>query len=356
MIVAVNFRQVRASINTGIGRYCELLYSELLRIAGDSEILLLKPKSQGTRPDKISVAGIFFDLTGVNGQIRRHHATVFHGPANILPLRRVRGTRYVVTVHDLSFKILPDQYPMFFRVYFSVLVKRAMKSADIIIAISESTRQDILKYYPSVDGGKIRVVYQGVDDDFSLSRIRDRVISEKYCLSVATHGKRKNVEGTMKALAASPQLSHIKLVVVGNSDSRQGNALRALAESLGFSDRLIVKGYVHKAELVSLYQNAEFLVFPSYYEGFGFPVLEAMACGCPVITSNSSSLREIMPDAEWLVDPNVTTDIRERMERLDTLSSEERSRLVQRNFEHSHKFTWERTARKTLMILQSLAQ
>ena len=113
-------------------------------------------------------------------------------------------------------------------------------------------------------------------------------------------------------------------------------------------------GYADDHQLINLYRNAEFLIYPSFYEGFGLPVVEAMACGCPVIASNASSLPEIMPDDEWLVDPYNPADMADKMQRMLALSPDRRHEIVEKNQKHARNFTWEKTASRMIEIFEGL--
>jgi glycosyltransferase involved in cell wall biosynthesis len=130
--------------------------------------------------------------------------------------------------------------------------------------------------------------------------------------------------------------------------------LLACAERLGIRQKTRLFGYADDDQLINLYRNAEFFIYPSFYEGFGLPLVEAMACGCPVIASNASSLPEIMPDNEWLVDPYNPTEMAGRMQRLLALPPEKRREIVGKNQKQARNFTWDKTASRMIEIFEGL--
>ena len=162
--------------------------------------------------------------------------------------------------------------------------------------------------------------------------------------------------GALKAFALFARHSDVQYVVVGLMGEPQRQELLALAGELCIRDKVSLFGYADDSQLVSLYQNAEFTLYPSFYEGFGLPVVEAMACGCPVIAANTSSLPEIMPDGEWLVDPHDIADIAARMQRMLSLAPEARRLISEKNQRRAREFTWEKAAvrmREIFLALQN---
>ena len=178
----------------------------------------------------------------------------------------------------------------------------------------------------------------------------ERLIENKYFFSVTTHPTRKNVLGALKAFAMFAGQSRLKYVIAGVIGEQQRQEFFASADQLGVRDKVALFGYADDDQLVNLYRNAEFLIYPSFYEGFGFPVVEAMACGCPVIASNTSSLPELMPDKEWLVDPHNPADMAGKMQRMQALSPDRRRELVETNQKHARSFTWDKTANQMIEI------
>jgi glycosyltransferase involved in cell wall biosynthesis len=202
------------------------------------------------------------------------------------------------------------------------------------------------------------VVHLGVAEQFfkTAESRRPRVVENKYFLSVTTHPRRKNVLGALQAFATFAAKSDAQYVVAGLMGEIQRQEFLALADQLGVRDKVLLFGYADDPQLVSLYQNAEFTLYPSFYEGFGLPVVEAMACGCPVIASNTSSLPEIVPNAEWLVNPYDLGEIADKMQRMSRLSTDDRRQIGENNRRYAQNFTWEKTARQMIEIFEQLGR
>jgi glycosyltransferase involved in cell wall biosynthesis len=359
-LLYVNSRMY-AEGRSGIRYYIQSLYADLRAFPSVDEVVFLQ-----TGPDPLLgrtrgvvqrglVRAVLFDLLLVLRHTRREHGVkVVHGPANILPWVKPRGYGYVVTIHDLSFLVHKIDAP-FFHAYYKRAVRRSLKVADRVIAVSENTRRDVMRFY-GIPEEKIEVVYSGVNPNFVGQWKRERVIDGRYFLSVSTHPKRKNIPRVLEAMASNEELRELTYVLAGVIDAAQSHELRSIAERLGIADRLRLYGYATEEQLISLYQHAEFTIYPSLYEGFGFPVVEAMACACPVITSTTSSLPEVTPDATWLVDPLDVADISSAMSRLVALSAPERAALVERNAEFVTRFDWSGARRAVDAIVRDVAE
>jgi glycosyltransferase involved in cell wall biosynthesis len=340
------------------------LYRKCLEIDPTNQYVFFQPNASRTlgvtqvaRIPRGLLGAAWFDCLRVQRLIRRANVDVFHGPSHFLPLRKCAGVKYVVTIHDLSFRVMPEQYDWKHRWYFGWQLARSLKMADAIVAVSLNTKKDLVRFY-NLPEERVQVVYHGVAEHF----LRDpgapgeRLIEDKYFFSVTTHPTRKNVLGALKAFAMFAGQSRLKYVVAGVIDEQQRQKFFASADRLGVRDKVALFGYADDDQLVNLYRNAEFLIYPSFYEGFGFPVVEAMACGCPVIASNTSSLPELMPDEEWLVDPRQPVDMAGKMQRLLALSPDRRRELIEKNQKYVREFTWDKTARKMIEIFKGLAR
>ncbi len=347
---------------TGIPNYVACLYRACLQLDPANQYVFFQPNLARTLgdtqmlPAPAGLAGaVWFDCVQAQRLVRKNHPDIFHGPSHILPLFKQRGVKYVVTIHDLSFLVLPEQYSWQHRLYYGWRVADSVKMADMIVADSHNTKRDLIHYY-KVPPEKIEVVHLAVAEHFfNAAQARlPRVVAEKYFLSVTTHPKRKNVLGALQAFALFAGKTEVKYVVAGLMGETQRQEFLALAGQLGIRDQVRLFGYADDRQLVSLYQNAEFMLYPSFYEGFGLPVVEAMACGCPVITSNNSSLPEIVPDAKWLVDPYKISEMGKKMEQMLALSELDRRQISERNQQHARNFTWEKAARQMIEIFERL--
>lgn len=343
--------------NTGLGNYSRTLVGNLMRCYPEDEHVLYASRVGGVGAAfAADYEGQFTMRKGRGGLWRSHGmwrdvvrdgVDVFHGLSHDMPY----GTRgagdvggvggaggvvgRVVTVHDVCYKTYPDMFPLVERLIYSEKYRHACHVADRIIAISQSTRRDLVELL-GVDDSKIEVVYQAMNPvyyDYRLpgemgaelcehntlheSEIRARYgVSGDYMLYVGSINSRKNLLGLLKAYAMLPGDLRLPLVVVGNGGGYKKECM-AWAASHGILSRLVLLDGVSSAEdLRALYAGAVVMVYPSFYEGFGLPVTEAMLCGTPVITSNVSSLPEAGGEAACYVDPYTVEDIAQALVRV----------------------------------------
>lgn len=361
MKIGVNSRVYQNS-ETGIPYFIKCLYVTLIKKHREIEYVFFQTNTKKvlgiTRTHLVPNTGLgsfLFDGLFVNRLAFQEGVAIFHGPSNVLPLFKRKGIKYIVTIHDLSFLIFPDQYSKIFNIYYRFVIKRTLKNADMVVADSCNTKNDIQKFYKTPED-KIKVIHLGVNEKYLNVGKTPRLIQEKYFFSITTHPKRKNILGVLDAIACASKLQEYKYVIAGLIPDEQLQELKERIRALRLEEHVILFGYASEEQLISLYQNAEFFVYPSFYEGFGFPVLEAMALSCPVIVSNTSSLTEIVPHQEWSVNPNNTEEIAEKMTSLLELSLEQRESLVQNNLSFSKNFSWEKTAQKYHEIFTSIKQ
>ncbi len=251
---------------------------------------------------------------------------VFHSSDWTQPPTRAKK---VTTIHDLvtykfpeaSNKTIVDNMR-----HKNVWVK---KEVDAIIAVSKNTKQDIIDIL-EIPQNKIHVIYEGVGEDFLNFKPGKDKTSKKYILAMSGVGNRKNTDRVEEAF---------------NLLKPKGVELSIVGKNLGF---------VKQSDLPSLYANSQVFVYPSLYEGFGLPVLEAMSVGCPVITSNNSSLPEVGGDAAIYVDPRSVEDIKDKITEVLSLSPKSRKSLVEKGFAQSKKFSWNKAAKETIKLYESL--
>jgi len=269
----------------------------------------------------------------------------------------------VTTIYDLTTVLFPDFHTDSVRELQKRKFRFAQTQADAVIAISESTKQDAVDYL-GLDPARVYVVYGGVDSSYHPlpPAVMDEtlrsvgLVSQEYILNVGTIEPRKNLVRLMQAYHRVRQVfrSLPKLVLVGMKGWLYEDVLTQV-RTLDLEDDVIFLGRVEPGLLPALYNGARLFVYPSIYEGFGLPVLEAMACGTPVITSNVSSLPEVAGDAAILVDPYDVTQIADAIERMLT-DEEHREMLSRRGLVRSTQFTWETAARKTLEVYEDITR
>jgi glycosyltransferase involved in cell wall biosynthesis len=271
-------------------------------------------------------------------------------PAHVAPLIHPLPT--VVTVHDLGYRYFPDAHPLGQRLYLDCSTRFSVRAAAHVIADSEATRRDLVRLYRA-PADKITVVYPGRDEALRKvdpGPVRAKYgLPEAYLLHVGTLQPRKNLLRLIQAVDRQP--STVTLVLAGRAGWLSGPILAA-ARAQG--DRVRVLDYVPAEDLAGLYSGARAFVFPSLYEGFGFPVLEAMACGLPVICSDTSSLPEIAGDAALRVNPLDTNALAEALARL-WMDDSLRAALIEKGYTQVRKFSWVKAARETLAVLERVA-
>ncbi|MGK0364858.1 MAG: glycosyltransferase involved in cell wall biosynthesis [Saprospiraceae bacterium] len=318
---------------TGLGNYSRTLLDNLRRFQPDNEYVLFTPKVSENEfgekyakefptvtPEKMS--GTYWRSYGVGKDIEKEGIEVFHGLSNELPFR-LEGVKKVVTIHDLIFKRLPDTYPFLDRQVYDLKSRKSCRNADVVIAISESTKRDIIHYY-GIKEQKIKVIYQACDAIYYEDTAVDKKILKKYnlpknyLLSVGSIVERKNLLNTIKAIAELPKDLQIPLVVVGKGKKYRQKVMSFLHSNRMESQIIWIENLTDIAELKQVYQNATTLLYPSEYEGFGLPVVEGLLCKTPVITSNISSLPEAAGDGALLVNPRSIEEIAGAMEKLLT--------------------------------------
>ncbi len=280
-------------------------------------------------------------------------------PAHVLPI--VHPRRSVVTIHDLGYLYYPEAHRLLDRLYLDLSTRYNARAATHLIADSLATKRDLIEHY-SIELNKITVVYPGYEEA-TFQPVRDGELIETvkvrydivgdYILFVGTLQPRKNLTRLIQAFSnlQSP-ISNIQLVIAGKKGWLYEKIFRQVEER-GLEGRVVFTAYVPETDLPALLSGARLFVFPSLYEGFGLPVLEALACGTPVVCSNVSSLPEVAGDAAVLVDP---LDVEEMTAAIERVLGDEKLRagLIERGFEKAKKFSWEKCAHETLGVLESV--
>jgi glycosyltransferase involved in cell wall biosynthesis len=290
--------------------------------------------------------------------LRRLGIELLHSPHHHTPLAP-GGPKRVVTVHDVTFLILRDRYPQARRLYMEGVTRAAVRLAGAIITPSNAVRRDVIERLGVRDERVVAIPeapaphFAPVTDAARLAAAREKYgLPERYVLSVGSREPGKNRPALLRAFARLPKRG-LALAIAGQPAWRYEDEQR-LVERLGLGERVRFLGYVPDADLPALYSGAEAFAFPSLYEGFGLPVLEAMACGTPVVTSDGSALAEVAGDAALLVDPRDTDALARALERL--LADEAlRAELRARGLERAGDFSWERAARETLAVYHAVA-
>lgn len=326
---------------TGLGNYSRTLVQDLQNLAPQNQYVLYSPRARHN-PD----TEYFFDttrftiVTAPNGllgklwrpwtisrNIRRDHIDLYHGLSHDLPFSvkaKHQGTRYIVTIHDVCYKTFPEMFPRTEQLIYQRKYSHSLRVADHIVAISESTKRDILNHYPWVSAAKVDVIYQALNPVYytpcapaaARQVVKRYGIEGDYMLYVGTINSRKNLLGIVQAYALLPPHKRLPLVVIGNGHQYKDQVIRYAEENdllqhLNFIDNVTLPD-----NLQAFYTAAMALLYPSFYEGFGLPVAEALLSGIPVVTSDISSLPEAAGPGALYVDPTSVESIADAIEQL----------------------------------------
>jgi glycosyltransferase involved in cell wall biosynthesis len=364
---------------TGVGYYAKKLAQALAGIDSENDYLLYTSFCDytplGPEPADLPSGGNFrIGRSGsaafITGDRRKSggcikdrvfgEVDIVHSTAYAMP--DVDKLKTIVTMHDLSIYLYPHFHMDANYAFVNRNIQRAARHADCIIADSENTKKDIMRFL-HVPEEKIEVIYLAASEGFSkrgdgddMGRIRNSFgITGPYILAVGSVEPRKNLLRSLaafKALTMTDGGRDYQFVLAGGHGWKNADFFDALRK-LDIPDKIVITGYVSEDDLQTLYQGAVAFVYPSLYEGFGLPALEAMASGVPVITSNSSSLPEVAGDAALLVNPLEVFEIFEAMEAL-VESPQLRRELSVKGLEQSRKYSWQKTAQKTLEVYKQV--
>jgi len=374
MLIGIDASRATAARRTGTETYSLHLIRELLDLGQDHHVRLYfnRPPSPGLFPDKAEQRVIPFPRLWTHLRLSWEMLTrppdLLFVPAHVLPL--IHPRRSVVTVHDLGYHYYPETHTLSQNLYLRWSTRYNARAAARVLADSEATRRDLIHYY-GTPPDRIVVVYPGRDEALApvtdptlLAAVRARYgIPGPYLLYVGTLHPRKNLGVLLHAFAAnlfSPSaglrslFSPLSLVLAGQKGWRSAEIFDQVRR-LGLEDRVLLPGYVPDADLPALLSGALAFVFPSLYEGFGFPVLEAMACGTPVICSDASSLPEVAGDAALRVNPRQGAELAGALARL-VADEGLRRELVERGFRQVQRFSWRRCAEQVLTILEEVGR
>ncbi len=356
------------SEKTGVGFYTENLLLSLaddfcrdLDVISHREIVTSRPLPGDLRT-RVRGRGcprtLWLQLVAPT-MMRRLVPSVAHFTNSVTPIRKVAP--YVITIHDMTLRLYPRMHPLR-RVLLRPLTELAARRADAVITVSESSRADTERLL-GIPREKIRVIHNGAAPAFRKlepgplsEEVRRRYgLAERFLLTVGTIEPRKNLRRLIEACLRLGRDRRLKrqLVCVGRLGWHFKEILRFIEER-HLQEQVVLTGYVPSSDLPVLYNLCEFFVYPSLYEGFGLPVVEAMACGAPVVVANCPALVEVAGDAAEVVDPHSIDSIEEALRRL--MESEGlRCELSRRSLEQARRFSWKKAALETMELYRELA-
>ncbi len=363
--------------HAGLGRYAGELTAALERVAPQHEYIGLYHARRAlpltgelqnlptarvpldAKPWRLSVLLAYYARWQMDARLPA--CDVFHATDHLLP--PLKNARSVFTIHDLIFRFFPEYHLPLNRRYLGLMLPKFMQRADAVIAVSEHTRRDVCKLM-NVPFEKIHVIYEGVHPSFrpiadraTLERVRAQYrLPERFILFFSTIEPRKNLVTLLDAYAAlrSQNADLAPLVVAGRKGWLYQETLRHI-QTLGLDARVHLTDWIAGDDVPALLNLADVFVYPSLYEGFGLPPLEALACGTPVICSNASSLPEVVGDAGILFEPRDTAALTRALARVvsdDAL----RQKLRAQGPRQAAPFTWERAARETLAVYEAVVK
>lgn len=296
---------------------------------------------------------------GISSEYSRQQLDIYHGLSNEIPYELWKSsTRTVLTMHDLIFLKFPKLYSWVDRIIYREKYLSSCKRADSIIAISQQTKQDLIEL-AGIDENKINVIYQGCNPIFRLASTSERLLEvrakyslpEDYILTVGAIEERKNQLLIVKALYEGKL--DLPLVIVGRPVGNCQQELEKYVFKMGMSSRVIILNNVSTLDLPVLYQLSSLFVYPSFYEGFGIPLLEALTSGIPVISSKGSCLEEAGGPGSIYIDPRNAAELGNAMDQIlsDTLKREQ---MVQNGHLHAEQFSDKNIAKKVMNVYSSL--
>lgn len=340
---------------TGVQRYAIEIAKELKKVFND-EIKFVAPKNiiHHELAEYLGVeiignfTGFWWEQIDLKYYLSKNKNPLLLNMRNTAPLFHSKN---IIVIHDLIFmknkKWFSKKFPYIYRFFAPILLKNALK----IITVSDFSKHDIIKTF-NINPDKIEIVYNAVSKEFQEYSNED--FENKYgdyILAVASFlSPRKNLCNVIEAFNML-QVQDLKLVVVGAelkhfSDQNMLNEIK-------LNKNIILTGYINDKTLANFYKNAKLLVFPSFYEGFGIPAIEAMSCGCPVVASNVTSLPEVCADAAYYADPYKVDDIAGGIDKILN-NCELRKELIQKGYQRQSEFSWENSAHKLIKIIENI--
>lgn len=363
----------------GIGNYVLKLVDNLAGIDNSNEYVLyidkedvdkVLPQKSNFKIKKISPSNyLVWEQIILPLYAKKDRLDVLHCTGNTAPLFLDKRIALVISLHDVmylkDYSQLPkslSRYQRMGRLYRKAIVPKAVNRLSMALTVSGFSKKDIMRHIPQLDGDRIEVVYEAANESYSqidkvsaLRKIRNKFgIECNYILTLGALDPRKNTELVIKKFIELKNESDIneKLFVVGLPNWKQTGFYNIVRES-GFEEDIIFTGFVSEDELVLLYNGASVFLYPSLYEGFGMPLLEAMACGTPVITSNVSSMPEIAGDAALLINPDNGEELKAAV--LKLLNDKNlRNDLITRGLKRARQFSWAKMAEDTLAVYDTV--
>ena len=362
------------SQRTGVYNYLYYLLKNMIEMGKSHEMFLIHDKKTNDplykAANDVIIPKIPFKLTyaiGLPYITRKTKIDILHVPAHgysqIMPFFLNSNVKKILTIHDLTPLLFPETHTKKTLQWWVSSLNLIKSRTDVIIADSLNTKNDCINYL-NIPNEKIKVIPLAADSIYRPSKHKEEIredlekrygIKFPFILSVGTLEKRKNIPNLIKAFNQLKERgTNHKLVIIGSNGWKYRDIFNT-ANELNLEKDVLFTGYIPNEDLVKFYNAADLFVYPSIYEGFGLPPLEAMACGCPVITSNSSSLPEVVGNAGITVDPHDYDALADKMYQILTNDSL-RSKLHNKSLKRAKMFSWEKTARETWKVYEEVLE
>jgi glycosyltransferase involved in cell wall biosynthesis len=362
--IVIDARVVVHNQSHGIARYTDELIRNLKNIASPFDFTLLvnrnSPFLNQTWPEHVKLRVLRTSWINFLGQIEllvhlnELKPDLFHSPSFIVPL--LSRVPLVTTIHDLNHVVLSENYSIFHRLYYSVLLAKKIKRSKAVITVSSFSKNEIVNFF-QIKSEHVKVIHNGISEKFQNPPVRGDAafesvlkkyeLPEEYILSIGNKKPHKNIVRLVEAWAKSS--INLPLVLLSDFDHR----LLEIAESNHKKHNLHFLRFVPNDALPSIYSGAKLFVYPSIYEGFGFPPLEAAACNVPVVVSNCSSLPEVMRDCAVYIDPSNTDEIAKTLESA-LISSKDQQERMRRGIELVKSYSWSKAASETHRVYEGI--
>lgn len=372
MKIGIDASRAFSKQRTGIEEYSYQVIKHLHNKLGNNQIILYVKESQKSKvksqnynskvkseeiknpsifivPDTWKIKVIKFPYLwtqlGLSLELLFHPVDVLFIPAHVVPIIHPKNT--IVTIHGLEYEFFPEGYSFWERLYMRWSIKMSCRWAKKIIAVSKNTKKDLMELY-KVSEGKIEVIYEGVNNEVKSQNLKVKSASQnskvegKYLLFIGRLEKRKNIEGIISAfeiLKEKYKISH-KLVLAGRFGYGEEDIKDKINDSK-YKNEIIVPGFIRDEDKGELIKNAEVFLFPTFYEGFGLPILEAQSLGVPVVTSNISSLSEVGGESVFYADPQEPEIIADAV--FELISDQNlKDAIIRKGHENVKRFSWEK--------------
>lgn len=370
MHICIDTRGAKIYAGTGIGTYTARLLENITAIDDKNTYSFFWPNDGyefllGKSNINLTLFGEknkrFWDEVFMPAQVRKKAYDIFHLPQNGLGLPKEKYCSYIATVHDLIPYVMPDTCGKSYLDKFTEEMPYIIESCDKIITVSEYSKQDIIRYL-GVPPEKIEVIYLAADSRFRKMQKdnawdflkKEYNYSNDYILYLGGFSPRKNVDGLLEAYKRIYEElpGYYELVLLGASKDNHYE-LKKKTEDMGLRDRVVFAGYVPYEHLPYFYNCASLFVYPSLYEGFGLPPLEAMTCGTPTITTNVTSIPEVVQEGAVMINPYDIGELADKMYEL--LSDLElREQLTEKALRRAYNFSWKKTAIETIKVYEKV--